>query len=626
MDDLRSGTSSAPHPQDWRLESCTCSRPRRIIPKVARARTSFLGDEQVTRKDVRAPILASWKRAKDWHVPPDRIDLPFTPQQIGDSRFLRAATPIVHEVADRFAAEPVSIILCDSDGVVLERYAGDSTLHRHLNKVSLAPGFSYAEQAIGTNGIGTAVQQQRPAQVYGHEHYAEDLADLACVGYPILHPATGTLLGVINLTTWRQDANSLMDAAAHNMARRIEQNLLDQAGRRELALVRDYFAACEHNRSAVFALGDDLLMMNEQARNLLTLEDQLPLLAEAAEALNGGHRRHLVVDLPSGATARVHCQSSPTGGRGGILKVTLVDDRARPSAPGTSPSGAYGSVGSGALWTKCTVAVDRLVQAGEWLILHGEPGTGKTTLAVASHRRNVPAAPLRMWDAADQCPSWIDEIADELASGSGGTIVIRHLERLDEGGAQALAEALGPARESPNSVHVRVIATVNRDRTRSEGHLGPLLAALPHTVEVPPLRHHLEDVAGLVPRLVAQLAAGASLTFSADAMRLLTRNQWPGNIEQLRRVLTKIVSKRRTGVVTLDELPPECRSSARRVLTPVETLECDAIVEALLDAAGNKAEAADNLGMSRATIYRKIRDYGIMLPLARERPIAARPR
>jgi transcriptional regulator of acetoin/glycerol metabolism len=47
------------------------------------------------------------------------------------------------------------------------------------------------------------------------------------------------------------------------------------------------------------------------------------------------------------------------------------------------------------------------------------------------------------------------------------------------------------------------------------------------------------------------------------------------------------------------------------VLTPLESLECDAIVEALVDAGGNKVEAARRLAMSRATIYRKIRDYGI---------------
>jgi transcriptional regulator of acetoin/glycerol metabolism len=94
-------------------------------------------------------------------------------------------------------------------------------------------------------------------------------------------------------------------------------------------------------------------------------------------------------------------------------------------------------------------------------------------------------------------------------------------------------------------------------------------------------------------------------------MRLLMRNRWPGNVEQLYGVLRKITTKRRSGQVEVDDLPPECRATTRRVLTRVEALECDAIVDALAAADGNKTEAARLLHMSRATIYRKIRSYGI---------------
>ena len=79
-------------------------------------------------------------------------------------------------------------------------------------------------------------------------------------------------------------------------------------------------------------------------------------------------------------------------------------------------------------------------------------------------------------------------------------------------------------------------------------------------------------------------------------------------------VLRKVVARRRIGVIELGDLPPECRTTTKRMLTPLESLECDAIVEALLDSGGNKVEAARSLAMSRATIYRKIRDFGISVP------------
>ena len=73
--------------------------------------------------------------------------------------------------------------------------------------------------------------------------------------------------------------------------------------------------------------------------------------------------------------------------------------------------------------------------------------------------------------------------------------------------------------------------------------------------------------------------------------------------------------RRRTGVIRPDDLPPESRTVARRRLNPLESMERDAIVRSLLDTRGNKVKAAKALGMSRATIYRKIHEYGIVSPV-----------
>ena len=205
---------------------------------------------------------------------------------------------MLREIADLFATEPVSVILCDADGVVLSRRTGDSGLEQHLNRVWLAPGFSYAEQFVGTNGIGTALEARGPAQVFGHEHYVERLEELACAGAPIRHPVTGKVLGVVDLTCWQRDAGPLLVATAGTLTRRIEQMLLEQSGQRELAVLNDYLVACRRNRGPVLALGDDLLMMNDRARELLDPADQEPLLAEASEALAEG-RRHPLLDRPA---------------------------------------------------------------------------------------------------------------------------------------------------------------------------------------------------------------------------------------------------------------------------------------------------------------------------------------
>jgi transcriptional regulator of acetoin/glycerol metabolism len=588
-------------------------------PGIAHARTLFLVDEPVVPGVVREPILASWTRSRRWQVRPDQLDLPFEGGE-GDTILTRAAMPVLQQTADLFATEPVSIILCDADGVVLSRLTGDSGLEHHLNRVWLAPGFSYAEQFVGTNGIGTALEARGPAQVFGHEHYVEHLEELACAGAPIRHPVTGKVLGVIDLTCWQRDAGPLLVATAGTLTRSIEQMLLQQSGEHELAVLNDYLVARRRNRGPVLAVGDDLVMMNDRARELLDPADQEQLLAEAREALAEGRRHPLLVDLPSGRAARVHIRPtvSSSGVVGGVFDVQMIssaspDDRSSVAPPAPLST----AVGSSALWTKCCRAADRHLLTREWLVLEGEPGSGRETLARAAHRLRTPAARLRVLAAEDAGPDRAAEVADELAS-TGGSLVLTDVDRLPASQQAALAELLEPYRESTDVDRPWVVATVRPSTGEPGPELADLLACFPSTVVVPPLRHHVEDVAELAPHLLARISHSSTLTISREAMRVLNRNRWPGNVDQLVEVLRKVVLRRRTGVVEPGDLPPECWSASRRMLAPIESLECDAIVEALLDSGGSKVEAARRLSMSRATIYRKIRDYGISVPAAAE--------
>jgi transcriptional regulator of acetoin/glycerol metabolism len=501
----------------------------------------------------------------------------------------------------------------------------DHDLDRHLDSVQLAPGFSYAEASVGTNGIGTALEGGRPMHVFGHEHYAENLEDLACAGVPIQHPISGKTVGAVDLTCWRRDAGPLLITLAKTTADQIRQALLTDSGVREFALLREYLRACRHTAGIVFALNHDVVMMNEYARQVLDPADQTMLLGQAAETLAGHHPSPVVVELPTGIKARMYCR--PVSGEGefagGVVHVKLIELGNRQTGATRAPARMYlpGLVGSGPLWLRGCHQVDAVYDRGEWLALEGEDGVGKLALVRAVHHRHNPAGRFHVVDAADAIhPDWLAGIRRELLDAEG-SLVIRHVDRLDARRLRALSTALHGARVAGRHRSLWVVVTLSRGR--EAGDPAELLRLFPSTVELPPLRHHIEDLHELVPFFLARLRQDGQLACSAEAMQLLLRSSWPGNTEQLWQVLRRVVQHRRTGSIHPDDLPPECRTVSRRLLSPLESMERDAIVQGLLDSEGNKAKAAESLGMSRATIYRKIHEYGIVTPS--NVPAARRP-
>ncbi len=582
--------------------------------RLTTAQEAVLSERVSGRGRVRQSILASWVRSHEMEIPTGDLDLGTERGRERDNLLGRVAGPIVSDLAERLATEPISIILCDENGVVLDRRTNDSHLRQHLDRVWLAPGFSYAESNVGTNGIGTALESRGPVSVLGQEHWVDKLDALACAGAPIRHPRTGKLVGVIDLTGWNRHANALMMTTASMLAIRIEEALLEESGHDERVLFNDYLIACQHNRGAVLAVSDDVLMLNDRARALLHPADQGPLVAVGVDALRSGRQSMQVVDLPSGATVRLRCRPSETapGAAGGVLLVQLVERETDVTRSATKPSvSSPAAVGNGALWAMAREAVDKHLLNREWVILAGESGSGMRTVARAVHQSRRPAAHLRVLDAADWDENWLDEIAAELEGDQGSTLILTRLDLLAPEAMATLVEVLEPHRESTSAQRPWVVATVRPTSPSPE--LAALTDVFSRTVEIPPLRHHPEDVPGLVAHFISRLTRRDELTCSQPAMHMLMRHPWPGNVGQLHDVLRKVVAQRRTGVIEVTDLPSEIWTTARRVLTPLEAIECDAIVKTLLKTGGSKSQAAKLLGLSRATIYRKIRDFGIAI-------------
>jgi len=588
--------------------------------RLAKTRERFLTAEPIEPDQVRDTILASWWRSRRWNVAADHIDLSYVRDPDLDTPLTRSALPVLRNLREHLEGQPISVILTDAAGVVLTRLAADHDLDRHLDSVQLAPGFSYAEEFVGTNGIGTALEGGRPMHVFGHEHYAENLEDLACAGVPIHHPISGKTVGAVDLTCWRKDADALLIALAKTTADQITQALLTGSGEHEFELLQEYLRACRRTAGIVLALNNDVVMMNDYARQVLDPGDQVVLLGQAAEALASRHPGAVIVELPTGVRARIHCKPVPGNGQGsgGVVHVKLLEPGSWHASEAGSGAGAMtriflpGVVGSGALWLRGCHQVDAVYNSGEWLALQGEPGTGKLAVVRAVHQRRSPAGRFRVLDAADaDGQEWLDGACRELLE-STGSVVIRHVDTLNARRLHALSAALQDAQATGQQESLWVVVTLGE--TGVNDNLAELLRLFPSTVELPPLRHHIEDLHELVPFLLARLNLQGRLTCSPEAMQLLLRSNWPGNTEQLWQVLRRVAQHRRSGSIRPNDLPPECWTVSRRLLSPLESMERDAIVQSLLDYDSNKVKAAESLGMSRATIYRKIHEYGIVTP------------
>src|ERR1700738_5015257 len=107
---------------------------------ISGAREHFLESDPVDASAVRGTILESWRRSRFWGVPVDELAPPYRPETEVDSRLVHAARPVLDRLESALAGAPMSLILTDAHGCVLERRAGERSLNKHLDAILLAPG------------------------------------------------------------------------------------------------------------------------------------------------------------------------------------------------------------------------------------------------------------------------------------------------------------------------------------------------------------------------------------------------------------------------------------------------------------------------------------------------------
>ena len=295
------------------------------------------------------------------------------------------------------------------------------------------------------------------------------------------------------------------------------------------------------------------------------------------------------------------------------------------------------------------------------VLILGESGTGKELVARALHdlspRRQGPFVPVNMaalprelvestlfghekgaFTGADQPQVGCCEAADR------GSLFLDEIGEMDPGLQSKLLRFLQEhtlqrvGSSKPRRVDVRVIAATNRDLPagvaagRFREDLYYRLNVVPITV--PPLRRHREDVALLAGGFLHRFALKYRKPmrgFTTEALDVLAAYDWPGNVRELENLVERLVILSTADVIGRGSLPEEVQGGERTLTFPalaaataeppepeagprtMDQLEKQAILDALGTTRGNVREAARLLGCGQATVYRKIKRYGIVL-------------
>ncbi|MFD2397669.1 hypothetical protein ACFSVJ_14175 [Prauserella oleivorans] len=148
-----------------------------------------------------AELVNSWRRSHAALGAPTNVrDVPRVAEDVLDAQLLEMFRAPLQRFAETLHGTGLALLLSDPSGRILERWSSDSTAERHLESVGTLRGAVLSEEAVGTNGVGTALATGHLVQVRGPEHFADFYRSAMCTGAPVRHPLTGRTLGAVTLS------------------------------------------------------------------------------------------------------------------------------------------------------------------------------------------------------------------------------------------------------------------------------------------------------------------------------------------------------------------------------------------------------------------------------------------
>ncbi len=539
-------------------------------------------------KLLRPEIAASWKRSELAGLTHEMV---LERLQIGDfessSRLLTAAVPVLDGVARDLTGLTYSLLLADADCRIVGRWCDRPTIDSTLQRAGAVTGSRWKESDVGTNGLGTPAEVRSGMWVHGAEHFAAVLSGFTCYGLPILHPLTRRVEGVLNITVHPDDAHPLFPPTLARAVDDIEQRLIDTSRPADSRLFRAFREACRTGR-AIVALNDHVMLTSTAA---LAMVEDLDLEAMREIARSTAHRGASTVEsvvLLSGAMVTARIDRLQDVAHGAVFRLRT---RSVPrDASGAEPANRGHFVGAEPAAATATASV----------YVEGEPGSGRSTVA----RSLLDGTSVTVIDALDclvgDSTAWAERLAATLDRHADG-LVVDNVHVLPGDLVDLLARTISAGHHS-----VPIVLTGN-PQTWLPAHVQSLVRRCRRIVALKPLRERRTEIPLLAQSVIDALQPGRTHRLAPATTRLLTAQPWPGNIPELREVLRHALANRPFGAIEIVDLPAAYRLRPVPSLAGREEAERHAIIEALRRFDGNKTRAAQSLGVTRTTLYNRLR-------------------
>ena len=621
-------------------------------------------------------VLDSWARCTSLRLDPAAPPAPrvidgheLARRRDGLAAVRRLALAEIETLFQQIAGSNFLLTFADHEGVILDLFA-DNRFRSSSASADIIVGSCWAEAHCGTNGLGTALAAGRPVSITGTEHFFLKYGDISCTAAPI-HDGQGRVLGVLDASSYVESRQRHTQALVRMSAMHVENLLLAEQ-------MRDHLVIAIHPRAEFLAtLGCGLIAfdgeghisaMNARAQGLLaglvlrlgTSFEQV--FSESFEVFSARLSQGDDVRVRDvlGSMLAVRCVRAART-NGGARRVDAVADSAVASVAAQAPRRGRQDLGgaasaaaaiprvSGMVADDPAVAATlRMAEAAVRLrvpiLIQGETGSGKELLARHAHsssgRRgafvavNCGALPAELFEA--ELFGYVggaftgarrEGNPGLIVSADGGTLLLDEVVELPLPLQAALLRFLDDRLVRPvggrdaRHVDVQLLAATHADLETEVG-ARRFREDLLHRLNIvrltlPPLRER-EDFAAVGRSVLAAIDPHARI--SDDALLQLSHLPWRGNMRELRAVLTRALLMHDTGELDTGDFAAAfsaAQPGSMPVLHGHSALQQGALQRVLseFERTGHSvSQTSRNLGISRTTVYRYLRERGGRFP------------